>query len=106
MSSLRIRKLKPTSWKEPLRKEKSAVATPNTITPAPFQTNWKTPLKQKIGGTTNISTPSPAHTAYLRAEYLKKGHLTNAHKKYINTVSSQTVVTKGCSGCGKSIKNT
>jgi hypothetical protein len=98
MPTFRIKKVKQISWKESLRKEKSDVASLSNMNVPQVRIDWKSPLRQKIVGTT-ISTPSPAHTAYLRAEYLKKGHLTNSHKKYINIISSQTVITKGCSGC-------
>lgn len=48
---------------------------------------------------------TPPYVLKLREEYLKKGKLTNAHKKFLNLVSSNRIVKKGCAGCGKSIKN-
>ena len=48
---------------------------------------------------------TPPCVTKLRQEYLKQGTLTNAHKKFLNLVSSNRVVKKGCPGCGKSIKN-
>jgi len=51
------------------------------------------------------SNITPPYVLKLREEYLKKGKLTNAHKKFLNLVNNNRIVKKGCAGCGKSIKN-
>ena len=48
---------------------------------------------------------TPLYVIKLREEYLKKGNLSNPHKKFLNLLGSNRVVKKGCDGCGKSIKN-
>lgn len=48
---------------------------------------------------------TPPYVIKLREEYLKKGKLTNAHKKFLNLVGNNRVVKSGCPGCGNSIKN-
>ena len=40
----------------------------------------------------------------LREQYIRNGVLTNAHKKFLNMVSSHSVIRKGCKTCSKSIQ--
>lgn len=108
-------KKKPVSFKDIYKKQKPTGF--RNINPRTYSQN----LKQKKPVSTlkshkdesrkytskeaNASNQTPVYVTKLREEYLKKGKLTNAHKKFFNLLSSSRVVKKGCSGCGKSINN-
>ena len=69
----------------------------------PKPVSYKAALKTLNG---KLPGKDPSYVATLRMEYLKRGALTPAHKKFLNLVARDTVVqkkttsTKGCKSCG------
>lgn len=63
--------------------------------------SYRQPLKERISASIQNTTP---FSVKLREQYIRNGVFTNAHKKFLNMVSSQRVTSnKGCTTCSKSI---
>jgi len=71
----------------------------------PVKKNKPLSYKKQLGLRPSASIPnSTPFSLQLRENYIKNGVLTNAHKKFLNMVSSQRVVKNSCKTCSKSIR--
>lgn len=71
----------------------------------PIKKNKPVSYKKQLYLFPSASIPnSTPFSVKLREQYIRNGVLTNAHKKFLNMVSSQHIVTNGCKTCSKSIK--
>jgi hypothetical protein len=65
--------------------------------------SYKEAFKQRLATNPNAAL-APPFSQRLRDEYLRRGQLTNAHKRFLNLVSNQVINNKGCTSCSKAIK--
>jgi hypothetical protein len=56
--------------------------------------SYKYAHRTYISKEANASNKTPSYVSKLREEYLKKGKLSNSHKKFLNLLSSSRVVKK------------